>query len=72
MAMYDNEPTMMGQSRPSATLVIRQGPQAGMSFPLIGNNIIIGREEGLDISLQDPGILSQTLKNKLAGGPVCY
>ncbi len=54
MAMYDNEPTMMGQSRPSATLVIRQGPQAGMSFPLIGNNIIIGREEGLDISLQDP------------------
>ena len=54
MAMYDDEPTMMGQGRPSASLVIRQGPQAGMSFPLLGNQIIIGREEGLDISLQDP------------------
>lgn len=54
MSMYDNEPTMMGQGRPSATLVIRQGPQAGMSFPLVGNQVIIGREEGLDISLQDP------------------
>jgi predicted component of type VI protein secretion system len=54
MAMYDNEPTMMGQGRPAATLVIRQGPQAGMSFPLVGNQAVIGREEGLDISLQDP------------------
>ncbi len=54
MAMYDNEPTMMGQGRPAATLIIRQGPQAGMSFPLAGNQIIIGREEGLDITLQDP------------------
>ncbi|GAB4445669.1 MAG: hypothetical protein Kow0031_28210 [Anaerolineae bacterium] len=52
--MYDNEPTMMGQGRPAATLVIRQGPQAGMSFPLVGNQVVIGREEGLDISLQDP------------------
>jgi pSer/pThr/pTyr-binding forkhead associated (FHA) protein len=52
--MYDNEPTMMGQGRPSAALVIRQGQQAGMSFPLVGNQILIGREEGLDISLQDP------------------
>ncbi len=54
MSMYDDEPTMMGQARPSATLVIRQGPQAGMSFPLTGNQAIIGREEGLDIALQDP------------------
>lgn len=54
MAMYDNEPTMMGQGRPAATLVIRQGPQAGMSFPLVGNQMTMGREEGLEISLQDP------------------
>src|SRR5215510_378054 len=54
MGMYDDEPTMMGQGRPSATLVIRQGPQAGMSFPLTGNQVIIGREEGIGISLQDP------------------
>ncbi len=54
MAMYDDEPTMMGQGRPSATLVIRQGPQAGMSFPLTGNQVIIGREEGIGVALQDP------------------
>ncbi|MCB0193152.1 MAG: FHA domain-containing protein [Anaerolineae bacterium] len=54
MAMYDDEPTMMGSGRPSATLVIRQGPQAGMSFPLTGNQAVMGREEGLEIVLQDP------------------
>jgi pSer/pThr/pTyr-binding forkhead associated (FHA) protein len=54
MAMYDDEPTMMGQGRPSGMLVIRQGPQAGMSFPLGGNQMIIGREEGVDVVLQDP------------------
>ena len=54
MALYDNEPTMMGQGRPSATLVIRQGPQAGMSFPLAGAQTVVGREEGLDVTLQDP------------------
>ena len=52
--MYDDEPTMMGQNRPSANLVIRQGTQAGMSFPLLGNQAIMGREEGVDIVLQDP------------------
>jgi predicted component of type VI protein secretion system len=25
-----------------------------MSFPLVGNQVVIGREEGLDITLQDP------------------
>jgi hypothetical protein len=54
MAVYDNEPTMMGQGRLPATLVIRQGPQAGMSFPLIGAQMVVGREEGLDVTLQDP------------------
>lgn len=53
--MYDdNEPTMMGQARPKATLVVRQGTQAGMSFPLSRNEVIIGREEGVDVVLQDP------------------
>lgn len=54
MTIYDDEPTMMGAGRPSATLVIRQGPQAGMSFPLTGSQAVIGREEGLEIVLQDP------------------
>lgn len=52
--MYDNEPTMMGQGRPTGTLVVRQGTQAGMSFVISGNQVVIGREEGLDIVLQDP------------------
>jgi pSer/pThr/pTyr-binding forkhead associated (FHA) protein len=52
--MYDNEPTMMGQGRPTATLVVRQGTQAGMSFVISGNQVVMGREEGLDIVLQDP------------------
>jgi pSer/pThr/pTyr-binding forkhead associated (FHA) protein len=54
MTFYDDEPTMMGHGHPSAMLVIRQGPQAGMSFPLSGHQAVIGREEGLDIVLQDP------------------
>lgn len=52
--MYDNEPTMMGRGRPTATLVVRQGTQAGMSFVISGNQVVLGREEGLDIVLQDP------------------
>lgn len=52
--MYDNEPTMLGRGRPAATLVIRQGTQAGMSFAIAGNQVIIGREEGLEVVLQDP------------------
>lgn len=52
--MYENEPTMMGSGPPPAALIVRQGPQAGMSFPLTGNQIIIGREEGMGIVLQDP------------------
>jgi pSer/pThr/pTyr-binding forkhead associated (FHA) protein len=52
--MNDEEPTMLGQGRPAANLVIRQGTQAGMSFPITGAQAIIGREEGLDIVLQDP------------------
>lgn len=52
--MYENEPTVMGSGRSSATLVVRQGPQAGTSFPVLGNQVIIGREEEVDIILQDP------------------
>jgi pSer/pThr/pTyr-binding forkhead associated (FHA) protein len=52
--MYDNEPTMMGHGKPTATLVVRQGPQAGMSFAITGNQVVLGREEGMDIALQDP------------------
>jgi len=52
--MYDNDATMLGSSQPVATLVVRQGAQAGMSFSITGNQVVLGREEGLDIILQDP------------------
>ncbi len=52
--MYDNEPTMMGQPQPTASLVVRQGAQAGMNFSITGNQVVVGREEGVDIILQDP------------------
>lgn len=52
--MYDNDATMLGSSQPAAALVVRQGAQAGMSFSITGNQVVLGREEGLDIILQDP------------------
>jgi pSer/pThr/pTyr-binding forkhead associated (FHA) protein len=52
--MYENDATMLGSSQPPATLVVRQGAQAGMSFSITGNQVVLGREEGLDIILQDP------------------
>lgn len=52
--MYDNERTVMGQSKSEGSLVVRQGPHAGMSYPLSGRQMVIGREEGMDITLQDP------------------
>ncbi len=52
--MYDNDATMLGSSQPVATLVVRQGAQAGMSFSITGNQVVLGREEGLDIIMQDP------------------
>ena len=52
--MYDNDATILGSGQPVATLVVRQGAQAGMSFSITGNQVVLGREEGLDIILQDP------------------
>lgn len=53
--MHDDERTLIGQSlKAKAILVVRQGTQAGMSFPLSGAQTILGREEGTDIVLQDP------------------
>jgi len=52
--MYDDDATMMGNSlRAKAILVVRQGTQAGMSYPLTKNLMTLGREEGTDIVLQD-------------------
>lgn len=50
---YDEQATVVGSKRPSATLVVRQGTQAGVTFPLTSDQVIIGREEGVDIVIQD-------------------
>ncbi|MDM8528312.1 FHA domain-containing protein [Anaerolineales bacterium HSG24] len=51
----DQEATMMGQPmRTKAVLVVRQGTQVGMSFPLTNSHTMLGREEGINITLQDP------------------
>ena len=49
-------------------LVVRQGTQAGMSFPLTGTQTIMGREEGIDIVLQDPESSRQHARVAWQGG----
>jgi hypothetical protein len=50
---FDEQPTMPGSIRPAASLVVRQGTQAGVTFPLTRDQLIIGRQEGVEIVLQD-------------------
>ncbi|RME70073.1 MAG: FHA domain-containing protein [Chloroflexi bacterium] len=52
--MYNDEPTMMGPRRANASVVVRQGVQAGMRFPILAHQVVLGREESTDITLQDP------------------
>jgi hypothetical protein len=46
--------TVMASGWSQATLVVREGAQAGTSFPLPPRATEIGRDETADISLQDP------------------
>ncbi len=45
--------TASGVKRPLANLFVRQGTQAGMNFPLMGEVYLIGRDMDLPISIQD-------------------
>jgi hypothetical protein len=47
--MYENQ-----SQQAKAVLIVRQGTQAGMSFPITSSYAIIGREEGVNIVIQDP------------------
>ncbi len=49
-----DDKTILASSRPRASLVVRQGAQAGTTFPLTGEAVILGREEGVGITLHDP------------------
>ena len=51
--------TVVGSGRPRASLVVRQGTRAGTVFPLTTDSVVLGREEGADISLRDPEVSRQ-------------
>ncbi|MFQ5613536.1 MAG: FHA domain-containing protein [Anaerolineae bacterium] len=59
---YDDQATAMGTGRPSARLIVRQGTQAGITFPLNKDQIVVGREEGVDIVVQDPEVSRRHLQ----------
>jgi hypothetical protein len=51
-----DEQTVLAWSQPQASLVVRQGAGVGMTFSITGEEIILGREEGLGISIRDPEV----------------
>lgn len=51
MTFNTNADPQPGQ--PSATLIVKQGPQIGIHFPINSPNVILGREERCDIIIQD-------------------
>ena len=54
-----DDKTVVGSRRPQASLVVRQGARAGTVFPLTTDTVVLGREEGVDISLRDPEVSRQ-------------
>ena len=54
-----DDQTVLASGRPKASLVVRQGAQIGTTFPLSGEAIILGREEGVGITLHDPEVSRQ-------------
>jgi hypothetical protein len=54
-----DDKTVVGSRRPQASLVVRQGARAGTVFPLTADSVVLGREEGVDISLRDPEVSRQ-------------
>jgi hypothetical protein len=51
-----DDQTLMARSQPAASLVVSQGAQGGMTFPITGDEAILGREEGIDVSVRDPEV----------------
>jgi hypothetical protein len=54
-----DDQTVLAPGRPRATLMVRQGTQVGMTFSLAGDEVTLGREEGIDISIRDPEVSRQ-------------
>ncbi len=48
-----NDATILSGNRPAARLIVKQGPQIGIAFPIVQNQLLLGREEACDIRIQD-------------------
>lgn len=51
-----DQQTMVAAGWTGASLLVRQGAHAGASFPLSRTPVILGREEGVGITIHDPEI----------------
>lgn len=48
-----NDATILSGGRPAARFVVKQGPQIGITFPIVQSRLLVGREESCDIRVQD-------------------
>lgn len=51
-----DDQTVLATNQPQASLVVRQGTQVGTTHPITTGEAILGREEGIDISIRDPEV----------------
>ena len=54
-----DDQTVLATGQPQASLVVRQGAHVGMTYSLTSEEAILGREEGIGISIRDPEVSRQ-------------
>ncbi len=53
MTIDPNQATIVHNLRPKANLIVKQGPQIGILFPITTDSVILGREETCTVIVQD-------------------
>ncbi len=53
MTIDPNQATIVHNLRPKANLIVKQGPQIGILFPITADSVILGREETCTVIIQD-------------------
>jgi pSer/pThr/pTyr-binding forkhead associated (FHA) protein len=53
MTIDPNQATIVHNLRPKANLIVKQGPQIGILFPITADSVILGREETCAVIVQD-------------------
>lgn len=51
-----DDQTVLAWGQPQASLMVRQGAGVGTSYSISGDEVILGREEGVGISIRDPEV----------------